>query len=203
MTSDGIEWTNSSRFRKIESHTNAGKWILKSPASIVCSVSITFGNDCIQTCPRSCSARTTIFRNDASNSQNPTAASASNISGRVIYSAKNALTRPSVSIVHLSLDTGARRVDFLFHLRKGKMQRANSRKKKGDSPSAVWRPINSEYSPSPALLNALTLALYKELKCNPSTVQIVSRPQYTSWLNPQKRLIHCSQAPTIHLSSSL
>lgn len=52
-----------------------------------------------------------------------------------------------------------------------------------DSPSAVWRPINSEYSPSPALLNALTLALYRELKCNPSTVQIVSRPQYTSWSN--------------------
>lgn len=54
------------------------------------------------------------------------------------------------------------------------------------SPSAVWRPINSEYSPSPALLNALTLALYRELKCNPSTVQIVSRPQYTSWSNTRR-----------------
>lgn len=50
-------------------------------------------------------------------------------------------------------------------------------------PSAVWRPISSEYSPSPVLLNAFTRALYIELKCNPSTVHIVSFPQYTSCRN--------------------
>lgn len=49
-------------------------------------------------------------------------------------------------------------------------------------PSAVCNPISSEYSPSPVLLNALTRALYIELKCSPSTVHIVSFPQYTSCL---------------------
>lgn len=56
-----------------------------------------------------------------------------------------------------------------------------SKRKQDNLPSAVCSPINSEYSPSPALLNAFTRALYMELKCKPSTVQIVSLPQYTSY----------------------
>lgn len=44
-------------------------------------------------------------------------------------------------------------------------------------PSAVCKPISSLYSPSPVLLNAFTRALYIELKCRPSTVQMVSFPQ--------------------------
>lgn len=47
-------------------------------------------------------------------------------------------------------------------------------------PSAVCKQIIAEYSPSQKLLNALTRALYIELKCKPSTVQMVSFPQYTS-----------------------
>lgn len=53
-------------------------------------------------------------------------------------------------------------------------------KNESHSPSAVCRPTSSEYSPSPVLLKAFTRALYIELKCSPSTVQIVSFPQYTS-----------------------
>lgn len=49
-----------------------------------------------------------------------------------------------------------------------------------NTPSAVCKPINSEYSPSPIKLNAFTRALYVELKCSPSTVHMASLPQYTS-----------------------
>ncbi|KAE9545122.1 hypothetical protein AGLY_000665 [Aphis glycines] len=50
----------------------------------------------------------------------------------------------------------------------------------------VCNPITSLYSPSPALLNAFTRALYVQLKCNPSTVQMVSVPQYTSCIRKNK-----------------
>lgn len=58
-------------------------------------------------------------------------------------------------------------------------------------PSAVCNPINSLYSPSPELLKAFTLALYIQWKCNPSTVHIVSTPQYTSCNIKDKQSSDC------------